>query len=65
MTKILVEVRGGCVQRVVSTSPAEVVILDWDGIKAGDTRELQWGPVDEVVSVQDIDAAAAGTNEEQ
>jgi hypothetical protein len=33
---VLIEVEGGCVSEVSSSEPIEVVLFDWDNIKAGD-----------------------------
>jgi hypothetical protein len=35
-TKILIIVRGGVVQDVISTEPVEYILKDWDNIDAGD-----------------------------
>lgn len=47
--KILIEVDGGLIKYIASSSEVEVVIVDWDNIKAGDEPEnLEVGTQDTV-----------------
>jgi hypothetical protein len=34
--RILIEVEGGVITRIISTEPIEVITVDWDNIQAGD-----------------------------
>ena len=36
MDKILIEVRGGTIQRIAATKYMQIIIVDWDNIDAGD-----------------------------
>ena len=40
MTRVVIEVSGGCVQNITSDSQIEVLLLDYDNIEAGDEPEV-------------------------
>ena len=44
--KILIEIFGGNIQRIISSEDAEIVIIDYDNIEAGDSVEniKKYGP---------------------
>lgn len=47
MTKVIIEIRGGCLAAVHSDKPIEYVLMDWDDIKEGG-RDLEPSPADTV-----------------
>jgi hypothetical protein len=36
MTQIVIQVRGGVVQHIATNTEAEIILIDWDNIEAGD-----------------------------
>jgi hypothetical protein len=44
MSKILIEVSGGSIQRILSSEDLEVIIIDHDNIDAGDPPVVQTSP---------------------
>ena len=35
MSRLIIEIRGGLLASVVTDAPIEIVVVDWDAIKAG------------------------------
>ena len=40
MTRIIIQVEGGVIQDIIATEPCEVLVVDWDNIKAGESHPL-------------------------
>ena len=44
MTNILIEVRGGNIQNILSTKDVRIIIIDYDNIEAGDSPVVETAP---------------------